>query len=182
MCTVALEEYEVTTRDLGELPPIPVKIMMNVGNPELAFDFAQLPNEGVGLARVEFIINNIIGIHPKAILEVDRLPASKREEIERRARGYADPVSFFTDKLGGRRGDHCRRFLAEAGDRASVGLQIERIPQAAGGDLTSRRKKTRCSASAAPRVISRSPSRIVSRWNARPCAPCAKCWATPTCS
>ena len=93
------QEYEVTTRDLGELPPIPVKIMMNVGNPELAFDFAQLPNEGVGLARVEFIINNIIGIHPKAILEIDRLPASKREEIQRRARGYADPVSFFTDKL-----------------------------------------------------------------------------------
>ena len=93
------QEYEVTTRDLGELPKIPVKIMMNVGNPELAFDFAQLPNEGVGLARVEFIINNIIGIHPKAILEIDRLPASKREEIERRARGYADPVSFFTDKL-----------------------------------------------------------------------------------
>jgi pyruvate,water dikinase len=93
------QQYEVTTRDLGELPPIPVKIMMNVGNPELAFDFAQLPNEGVGLARVEFIINNIIGVHPKAILEIDRLPASKREEIERRARGYADPVSFFTDKL-----------------------------------------------------------------------------------
>ena len=93
------QEYEVTTRDLGELPKIPVKIMMNVGNPELAFDFAQLPNEGVGLARVEFIINNIIGIHPKAILEIDRLPASKREEIERRARGYTDPVSFFTDKL-----------------------------------------------------------------------------------
>lgn len=93
------QEYEVTTRDLGELPKIPVKIMMNVGNPELAFDFAQLPNEGVGLARVEFIINNIIGIHPKAILEIDRLPASKREEIERRARGYADPKTFFTDKL-----------------------------------------------------------------------------------
>ncbi len=93
------QEYEITTRDLGELPEIPVKIMMNVGNPELAFDFAQLPNEGVGLARVEFIINNIIGVHPKAILEIDRLPASKREEIERRARGYADPVSFFTDKL-----------------------------------------------------------------------------------
>ena len=93
------QEYEVTTRDLGELPKIPVKIMMNVGNPELAFDFAQLPNDGVGLARVEFIINNIIGVHPKAILDIDRLPASKREEIDRRARGYADPVSFFTDKL-----------------------------------------------------------------------------------
>ena len=93
------QEYEITTRDLGELPEIPVKIMMNVGNPELAFDFAQLPNEGVGLARVEFIINNIIGVHPKAILEIDRLPAGKREEIERRARGYASPASFFTDKL-----------------------------------------------------------------------------------
>ena len=55
--------------------------MMNVGNPELAFEFSQLPNAGVGLARVEFIINNVIGIHPKAILDIDRLPASKREEI-----------------------------------------------------------------------------------------------------
>jgi pyruvate,water dikinase len=73
--------------------------MMNVGNPELAFEFSQLPNAGVGLARVEFVINNVIGIHPKAILEIDRLPAGKREEIERRARGYANPVKFFVEKL-----------------------------------------------------------------------------------
>ncbi|MBW7900052.1 MAG: phosphoenolpyruvate synthase [Rhodocyclaceae bacterium] len=92
-------DYEVTERELGTMPPIPTKIMMNVGNPELAFEFAQLPNAGVGLARVEFIINNVIGIHPKAILDIDRLPASKREEILRRARGYANPTEFFVEKL-----------------------------------------------------------------------------------
>ncbi len=92
-------DYEVTERELGTMPPIPTKIMMNVGNPELAFEFAQLPNAGVGLARVEFIINNVIGIHPKAILEIDRLPASRREEILRRARGYASPKDFFVEKL-----------------------------------------------------------------------------------
>ncbi len=92
-------DFEVTTRDISAMPDVPVKVMMNVGNPELAFDFAQLPNAGVGLARVEFIINNVIGIHPKAILDVDRLPASKRDEIKRRARGYASPKEFFVEKL-----------------------------------------------------------------------------------
>ncbi|WP_371322429.1 phosphoenolpyruvate synthase [Dechloromonas sp. ZY10] len=92
-------DYEVTTRDISAMPDVPVKVMMNVGNPELAFEFAQLPNAGVGLARVEFIINNVIGIHPKAILDVERLPASKREEIKRRARGYATPKDFFVEKL-----------------------------------------------------------------------------------
>jgi pyruvate, water dikinase len=92
-------DFEVTTRDISAMPDVPVKVMMNVGNPELAFEFAQLPNAGVGLARVEFIINNVIGIHPKAILDVERLPASKREEIKRRARGYASPKEFFVEKL-----------------------------------------------------------------------------------
>ena len=92
-------DFEITTRDIAAMPDIPIKVMMNVGNPELAFDFAQLPNAGVGLARVEFIINNVIGIHPKAILDVERLPASKREEIKRRARGYASPKEFFVEKL-----------------------------------------------------------------------------------
>ncbi|MEN9481089.1 MAG: hypothetical protein RLZZ298_2484 [Pseudomonadota bacterium] len=92
-------DFEITSRDITAMPEIPLKVMMNVGNPELAFDFAQLPNAGVGLARVEFIINNVIGIHPKAILDVDRLPSSKREEIKRRARGYASPKEFFVEKL-----------------------------------------------------------------------------------
>jgi pyruvate,water dikinase len=92
-------DYEVTSREITAMPEIPVKIMMNVGNPELAFEFSQLPNAGVGLARVEFIINNVIGVHPKAILDIERQPASRREEIERRARGYASPKDFFVEKL-----------------------------------------------------------------------------------
>ncbi len=92
-------DFEVITTDIGNLPPLPVKIMMNVGNPELAFEFAQIPNGGVGLARLEFVINNMIGIHPKAILEIDQVPASLRDEIKRRSRGYASPETFFVEKL-----------------------------------------------------------------------------------
>ena len=92
-------EFEVVTTDMGHLPEIPVKIMMNVGNPELAFEFAQIPNGGVGLARLEFVINNMIGIHPKAILELSQVPAGLRDEIERRSRGYATPKQFFIEKL-----------------------------------------------------------------------------------
>jgi pyruvate,water dikinase len=92
-------EYEVITTDMGNLPEIPVKIMMNVGNPELAFEFAQIPNGGVGLARLEFVINNMIGIHPKAILDLGQVPANLRDEINRRSRGYATPKQFFIEKL-----------------------------------------------------------------------------------
>ncbi|MEZ5611593.1 MAG: phosphoenolpyruvate synthase [Rhodocyclaceae bacterium] len=92
-------DFEVITTDTGNLPEIPVKVMMNVGNPELAFEFAQIPNEGVGLARLEFVINNMIGIHPKAILELDQVPSSLRQEILRRSRGYETPREFFVEKL-----------------------------------------------------------------------------------
>ncbi|MDR0716617.1 MAG: phosphoenolpyruvate synthase, partial [Azoarcus sp.] len=92
-------DFEVTATDMGNLPELPLKIMMNVGNPELAFEFAQIPNGGVGLARLEFVINNMIGIHPKAILGVEQAPVSLREEILQRARGYASPRQFFIDKL-----------------------------------------------------------------------------------
>ena len=92
-------DYEVLTTDMGNLPEIPLKIMMNVGNPELAFEFAQTPNAGVGLARLEFVINNMIGIHPKAILELSQVPAGLRDEIQRRARGYQTPREFFIEKL-----------------------------------------------------------------------------------
>lgn len=92
-------DFEVIRTDMGNLPDIPVKIMMNVGNPELAFEFAQIPNGGVGLARLEFVINNMIGIHPKAILELGQVPASLRDEITRRSRGYATPKQFFIEKL-----------------------------------------------------------------------------------
>jgi pyruvate, water dikinase len=92
-------EYEVTRQDMGNLPPMKLKIMMNVGNPELAFEFAQTPNAGVGLARVEFVINNMIGVHPKAILEFSEMKESLKAEISRRARGYASPKEFFVEKL-----------------------------------------------------------------------------------
>ncbi len=92
-------DFEIITTDMGNLPEIPVKIMMNVGNPELAFEFAQIPNGGVGLARLEFVINNMIGIHPKAILDIAQVPANLRDEINRRSRGYATPKQFFIEKL-----------------------------------------------------------------------------------
>jgi pyruvate, water dikinase len=92
-------EFDINRQDIGNLPPLPLKIMMNVGNPELAFEFAQIPNGGVGLARLEFVINNMIGIHPKAILDVEHVPASLRSEIRRRSRGYASPRDFFIEKL-----------------------------------------------------------------------------------
>ena len=91
--------FEVSSRERGEMPRIPVKIAMNVGNPELAFEFAQLPNAGVGLARLEFIINNEIGIHPRACLEYDKLEGSLKKKIQEKTRGYADPRTFFREKM-----------------------------------------------------------------------------------
>jgi pyruvate,water dikinase len=91
--------FEVTTSELGELPSIPVKIAMNIGNPQLAFGFAQLPNAGVGLARLEFIINNEIGVHPKACIDWPDLPVDLKAKVERAARGYGDPRAFFREKL-----------------------------------------------------------------------------------
>ncbi|KMJ52526.1 phosphoenolpyruvate synthase [Vogesella sp. EB] len=94
-----LLEVEIIELELDKMPKSPVKIMMNVGNPELAFDFAQLPNEGVGLARMEFVINRQIGIHPKALLEFDTLPADLKATITDRIAGYASPVDFYVDKI-----------------------------------------------------------------------------------
>ena len=92
-------DFEVATADLENMPPAPLKIMMNVGNPERAFDFAQLPNQGIGLARLEFIIARQIGIHPRALLEYDRQPAEIKAKIDEMSAGYADPVSFYVDRL-----------------------------------------------------------------------------------
>ena len=94
-----LLETEVTTVKTGTLPKIPVKIMMNVGNPQLAFDFQSIPNDGVGLARLEFIINNNIGVHPKAILDYPQVDSDLKNAVERIARGHASPRDFFVDKL-----------------------------------------------------------------------------------
>jgi pyruvate, water dikinase len=92
-------EFDHKQIELDAMPPIPVKIMMNVGNPDRAFDFAGIPNRGVGLARLEFIINRMIGVHPRALLEFDRVDASVQAQIRTQMAGYADPVSFYVDKL-----------------------------------------------------------------------------------
>ena len=94
-----LLETEVTEVQRGEMPEIPVKITMNIGNPQLAFDFAQLPNAGVGLARLEFIINNNIGVHPKAILDYPNIDADLKKAVESVARGHASPRAFYVDKV-----------------------------------------------------------------------------------
>lgn len=94
-----LLETEVTEVRRGEMPPIDVKIMMNVGNPQLAFEFAQIPNGGVGLARLEFIINNNIGVHPKAILDYPQVDSDLKKAVESVARGHASPRAFYVDKL-----------------------------------------------------------------------------------
>jgi len=94
-----LLEFEKTQIELDSLPKIPVKIMMNVGNPDRAFDFAAIPHNGVGLARLEFIINRMIGVHPRALLEFDRLDDELKEQIRAQIAGYSDPVGFYVEKL-----------------------------------------------------------------------------------
>ena len=94
-----LLETEITEVQRGEMPDINVKIMMNVGNPQLAFDFCQLPNEGVGLARLEFIINNNIAVHPKAILDYPNIDADLKKAVESVARGHASPRAFYVDRV-----------------------------------------------------------------------------------
>ena len=91
--------FDVISTNVGDMPELPVKIMMNIGNPGRAFSFSRLPNHGVGLARLEFVISTTIGVHPRALLEFDSLPADLQQEISTRCAGYADPVSFYVDKL-----------------------------------------------------------------------------------
>jgi pyruvate,water dikinase len=92
-------EYDERSIELDSLPAIPIKIMMNVGNPDRAFDFAGIPHKGVGLARLEFIINRMIGVHPRALLEFASQSAELKDTITKQMAGYADPVSFYVDKL-----------------------------------------------------------------------------------
>lgn len=92
-------EFDVQRNSIESMPALPFKIMMNVGNPDRAFDFANLPNQGVGLARLEFIINRMIGVHPKALLDYEHLPKDIRKAVDKRIAGYSSPVDFYVDKL-----------------------------------------------------------------------------------
>ena len=92
-------EFDVQKNSIESMPDLPFKVMMNVGNPDRAFDFQALPNEGIGLARLEFIINRMIGVHPKALLNFDTLPKDVKQSVQRRISGYSGPVEFYVDKL-----------------------------------------------------------------------------------
>jgi pyruvate,water dikinase len=92
-------DFELRRIELDSMPEVPVKVMMNVGNPERAFSFAQIPNAGVGLARLEFIINNMVGIHPQALLQLGRLPADVRAEVEDKIAAYGDPREYFVKRV-----------------------------------------------------------------------------------
>src|SRR5258706_9520111 len=92
-------DFEAVEVELARMPPIPVKIAMNVGNPQLAFDFTQIPHDGIGLARLEFIIYNPIGMHPKACLEFGRLAPEHKAQVAKQARGYENPVRFYVEKI-----------------------------------------------------------------------------------
>ena len=94
-----LLDFEIQKNSIDAMPKLPFKIMMNVGNPDRAFDFATLPNEGIGLARLEFIINRMIGVHPKALLNYDTLPRDIKQSVDQRCAGYATPVDFYVEKL-----------------------------------------------------------------------------------
>merc|ERR1719414_1676944 len=99
-----LLKFERTEQDLGEIPEVGMKIMMNVGNPESAFTFGQLPNDGIGLARLEFVINNAIGVHPMALLNYSTLDADTKTLVDAKIKGFGSPTEFYVQKNCGRRG------------------------------------------------------------------------------
>ncbi len=173
-------DFEIVEVSLDRMPKIPVKIAMNVGNPQLAFDFCQLPNDGVGLARLEFIISNTIGIHPKACLEYAQLPSDSR----RRWRGSRAATRTRATSTCRRSSRGWPRSPRRSGRRRSSCASRTSSPTSTGTSSaarsTSRRRRTRCSASAAPRATSRAPSATASSSNARRCARSATTWASPT--
>ncbi len=121
--------FDIKKNSVDAMPELPFKIMMNVGNPDRAFDFAQLPNAGVGLARLEFIINRMIGVHPKALLNYDGLPQDIKDSVDKRIAGYDDPVGFYVEKLVEGISTLAAAFWPKKGHRAPVGLQVQRIRQ-----------------------------------------------------
>ena len=131
-------DYEVQRIVLDSMPVPPLKVMMDVANPERAFAFSRIPNDGVGLARVEFLINSVIGVHPRALLALDELPDDLKSEIQSRISGYPDGRSFFVEKL--KEGvDDCCNVLPQTGKCQALGFQVERVCASRCSNL---RKKT----------------------------------------
>ena len=159
---------EIVDVALDRMPPSPTKIMMNVGNPELAFEFQRLPNEGVGLARLEFIINRNVGIHPKALLELDRQPAGAEARDRGAHRRLREPDRVLraarSPKASRRSPRRSFRRRSSCGCRTSSRTSTRTCSAAT---ATSRTRRIRCSAFAARRATSRPSSTTASRSNAR---------------
>ena len=158
---------EIQEIELDRMPPSPTKIMMNVGNPELAFEFQRLPNEGVGLARLEFIINRNVGIHPKALLDIASQPGELKREIEQRIAGYASPTEFYVQRSSRAWPPSRQPSTPRRSSCACRTSSPTNTPTCWAGIVTSRTKRTRCWASAARRATSRPSSTTASRSSAR---------------
>ncbi len=139
-----LLEFSVKSSSVETMPDLPLKVMMNVGNPDRAFDFACLPNEGVGLARLEFIINRMIGVHPRALLEFDDQEPQLQNEIREMMKGFDSPREFYVGRLTEGIAT-LRRVLSEARHCPSLILNRTNMPIWSVVSVTSQMKRTRCS-------------------------------------
>ena len=160
-------DFDRITTDLGDMPEAPLKIMMNVANPERAFDFGQLPNAGIGLARLEMIIASHIGVHPRALLEYARQDADIKAQIDQRIAGYDGPVEFYVDRLA----EGIATIAASVYPRTVIvrlsDFKSNEYANLIGGAPTSRTRRTPCSASVAPAAMSIRASPSPSAWSAR---------------
>jgi pyruvate,water dikinase len=172
-------EFTVESDALRHMPEPPLKIMMNVGNPDRAFDFAQIPNHGVGLARLEFIINRMIGVHPKALLEFAKLDDATRAQVEQKMAGYPDPVSFYVMRLTEGIATIAAAFAPSPVIVRLSDFKSNEYANLIGGDQYEPKEENPCSAFVAPHACFRA-SGTASSWNAAPCARCARTWAWPT--
>jgi pyruvate,water dikinase len=162
-----LIETEIEEVRWGEMPEIGLKIMMNVGNPQLAFDFAQIPNAGVGLARLEFIINNNINVHPKAVLDYPNVDTELKQAVESAARGYASPRAFFVESWPKASAPWRRLSIPSPSSCACPTSSPTNTASWSADRATSPRKRTPCWVSGALPGIFPTTSKSASAWSAR---------------
>ncbi len=169
-------EFECRATSVDSMPDIPFKIMMNVGNPDRAFAFAGLPNAGVGLARLEFIINRMIGVHPRALMDYDKLSSDLKQTIDLRTAGYADPVSFYVDRLVEGISTLAASFYPKRVIVRLSDFKSNEYENLIGGKLYEPGEENPMLASAALHAISPTTSAPVSSWSARRSSACATRW------
>lgn len=159
-------DFSVKSSSVETMPDLPLKVMMNVGNPDRAFDFACLPNEGVGLARLEFIINRMIGVHPRALLEFDDQTPELQNEIRAMMKGFDSPREFYVGRLTEGIATLVRRFIQNASSCVCRTLSPTNMPTWSAVSVMNRMKRTRCWASVGRAVMLPIASATALRWNA----------------